>query len=133
MTDRYPPQKLAANRAAKQEEYENSHKLSAQFRSLDPDEINFLDEVAVRRFEEEKKVREGDEEMLKGFRACVLFLLIGVRSWVPLSVLERRALSRVHVRARVRMMCLGAWLCSSLLGRSTSGTTHYLMSGHDID
>jgi hypothetical protein len=73
MTDRYPPQKLAANRAAKQEEYENSHKLSAQFRSLDPDVINFLDEVSVRRFEEEKKVREGDEAMLKGFRACVLF------------------------------------------------------------
>jgi len=61
--------------------------LSAQFRSLDPDEINFLDEVAVRRFEEEKRVKEGDEEMLKGFRACVLFLLIEVHSWMPLNTL----------------------------------------------
>jgi hypothetical protein len=64
---------LAANKAAKQEEYENSHKLSAQFRSLDPDEIGFLDEVAVKRYEEERKVKEGDQEELKGWRACVSF------------------------------------------------------------
>ncbi|PVG03483.1 hypothetical protein CPB86DRAFT_804020 [Serendipita vermifera] len=64
-------EKLAANRAAKQEEYENAHKLSAQFRSLDPDEINFLDSVALKKYEEEKLVRQGDEEELKSFRAAV--------------------------------------------------------------
>ncbi|KAG8800161.1 hypothetical protein FRC16_003481 [Serendipita sp. 398] len=63
-------QKLAANRAAKQEEYENSHKLSAQFRSLDPDEINFLDSVALKKFHEEQVVKKNDEEQLKDFRAA---------------------------------------------------------------
>ncbi|KAG8828909.1 hypothetical protein FRC17_007381 [Serendipita sp. 399] len=64
-------EKLAANKAAKQEEYENAHKLSAQFRPLDPDEINFLDSVALKKFEEEQIVRKDDEEQLKGFRAAV--------------------------------------------------------------
>ncbi|KAG8828533.1 hypothetical protein FRC19_003872 [Serendipita sp. 401] len=63
-------EKLAANRAAKQEEYENSHKLSAQFRSLDPDEINFLDSVALKKFHEEQVVKKNDEEQLKDFRAA---------------------------------------------------------------
>ncbi|CAG7848868.1 SubName: Full=Uncharacterized protein {ECO:0000313/EMBL:CCA72540.1} [Serendipita indica DSM 11827] len=63
-------EKLAANRAAKDEEYANAHKLSAQFRPLNPDEVGFLDSIALKRFEEEQSVKRDEAAELKNFRAC---------------------------------------------------------------
>jgi hypothetical protein len=67
-------EKLAANKAAKQEEWEAKHKLSAQFRSLAPDEIQFLDAVESKRLDEEKQVKEDEAKDLSAFRAYVSFL-----------------------------------------------------------
>lgn len=64
-------EKLAANRAAKDEEYANAHKLSAQFRPLNPDEVGFLDSIALKRFEEEQSVKRDEAAELKNFRAAV--------------------------------------------------------------
>ncbi|KAI9457734.1 N-terminal domain of NEFA-interacting nuclear protein NIP30-domain-containing protein [Russula earlei] len=64
-------EKLAANRAAKQEEWEEKTKLANQFRALEEDEIMFLDSVRERQEQEERerKVRDGEE--LKSFREAV--------------------------------------------------------------
>jgi len=64
-------EKLAANRAAKQEEWEEKTKLANQFRALEEDEIMFLDSVRERQEKEERerKVRDGEE--LKTFRDAV--------------------------------------------------------------
>ncbi|KZV84504.1 hypothetical protein EXIGLDRAFT_624088 [Exidia glandulosa HHB12029] len=64
-------EKLAANKAAKQEEWEQRSKLSAQFRPLDADEIRFLDTVLDQRKEEERKRKLEDDEEVLGFRECV--------------------------------------------------------------
>ncbi|KAL7914732.1 N-terminal domain of NEFA-interacting nuclear protein NIP30 domain-containing protein [Trichoderma velutinum] len=59
---------LQANKAAKQAAFEEQNKLKNQFRALDDDEIEFLDEVrAKERAEEERALREV-EEGLKAFR-----------------------------------------------------------------
>jgi len=55
-------EKLAANKIAKQEEWEERNKLSNQFRALEEDEVNFLDSMVTRMREEErqKKLEEGE-------------------------------------------------------------------------
>ncbi|KAI0286995.1 NEFA-interacting nuclear protein NIP30 [Russula aff. rugulosa BPL654] len=61
-------EKLAANRAAKQEEWEEKTKLANQFRALEEDEIMFLDSVRERQEQEERERRERDGEELRSFR-----------------------------------------------------------------
>jgi len=64
-------EKLAANRVAKQEEWEEKTKLANQFRALEEDEIMFLDSVRERQELEERERKERDGEELKSFREAV--------------------------------------------------------------
>ncbi|TFK41044.1 N-terminal domain of NEFA-interacting nuclear protein NIP30-domain-containing protein [Crucibulum laeve] len=64
-------EKLAANRIAKQEEWEEKTKLANQFRALEEDEIMFLDSIRERQEEEERQRKERDGEELKGFKEAV--------------------------------------------------------------
>ncbi|OBZ79085.1 hypothetical protein A0H81_00901 [Grifola frondosa] len=64
-------EKLAANRAAKQEEWEERNKLGNQFRALEEDEVLFLDSIMERQREEEQRRKEMDGEELKHFREAV--------------------------------------------------------------
>ncbi|KAH9082124.1 N-terminal domain of NEFA-interacting nuclear protein NIP30-domain-containing protein [Lactarius deliciosus] len=64
-------EKLAANRAAKQEEWEEKTKLANQFRALEEDEIMFLDSVRERQELEERERQEREGEELKTFREAV--------------------------------------------------------------
>ncbi|KAH9847378.1 N-terminal domain of NEFA-interacting nuclear protein NIP30-domain-containing protein [Lenzites betulinus] len=64
-------EKLAANRAAKQEEWEERNKLGNQFRALEEDEVLFLDSVLEKQREEERLRKEMDGEELKHFREAV--------------------------------------------------------------
>lgn len=59
---------LQANKAAKQAAFEEANRIKNQFRALDEDEVDFLDEVAARRRREEEEVRRETEEGLRGFR-----------------------------------------------------------------
>ncbi|KAF5623461.1 nefa-interacting nuclear nip30 [Fusarium sp. NRRL 52700] len=59
---------LQANKAAKQAEFEEQAKLRNQFRALDDDEIEFLDEIRANKRAEEERVRRETEEGLKAFR-----------------------------------------------------------------
>ncbi|KAM5533090.1 hypothetical protein V8D89_013233 [Ganoderma adspersum] len=64
-------EKLAANRAAKQEEWEERNKLGNQFRALEEDEVLFLDSVLEKQREEERLRKETEGEELKHFREAV--------------------------------------------------------------
>ncbi|KAF5336824.1 hypothetical protein D9611_003281 [Ephemerocybe angulata] len=64
-------EKLAANRVAKQEEWEEKNKLANQFRALEEDEIMFLDSIREKQEEEERIRREMDGVEIKGFREAV--------------------------------------------------------------
>ncbi|KAI0715262.1 N-terminal domain of NEFA-interacting nuclear protein NIP30-domain-containing protein [Earliella scabrosa] len=64
-------EKLAANRAAKQEEWEERNKLGNQFRALEEDEVLFLDSVLEKQREEERLRKEMEGEELKHFREAV--------------------------------------------------------------
>ncbi|OSD03628.1 hypothetical protein PYCCODRAFT_1466991 [Trametes coccinea BRFM310] len=64
-------EKLAANRAAKQEEWEERNKLGNQFRALEEDEVLFLDSVLEKQREEERLRKQMDGEELKNFRQAV--------------------------------------------------------------
>lgn len=64
-------EKLAANRAAKQEEWEERNKLGNQFRALEEDEVLFLDSVLEKQREEERLRKETEGEELKNFREAV--------------------------------------------------------------
>ncbi|CAL1695374.1 unnamed protein product [Somion occarium] len=64
-------EKLAANRAAKQEEWEERNKLGNQFRALEEDEVLFLDSVLEKQREEERLREEMDGKELKNFREAV--------------------------------------------------------------
>ncbi|KAH7880598.1 N-terminal domain of NEFA-interacting nuclear protein NIP30-domain-containing protein [Lentinula edodes] len=66
-----PFKKLAANRAAKQEEWEEKSKLANQFRALEEDEIMFLDSLREKEEAEEKARQERDGEEVKGFKEAV--------------------------------------------------------------
>ncbi|UQC79487.1 uncharacterized protein CLUP02_04967 [Colletotrichum lupini] len=59
---------LQANKAAKQAAFEEANKIRNQFRALDDDEIDFLDEVREARKAEEERVRRETEEGLVAFR-----------------------------------------------------------------
>ncbi|KAF8622226.1 hypothetical protein AX15_007167 [Amanita polypyramis BW_CC] len=64
-------EKLAANKIAKQEEWEEKNRLANQFRALEEDEIMFLDSVRERQEEEERQRKQRDGEELKTFREAV--------------------------------------------------------------
>jgi hypothetical protein len=64
-------EKLAANRIAKQEEWEEKTKLANQFRALEEDEIMFLDSIRERQEEEERQRKERDGEEVKNFKEAV--------------------------------------------------------------
>ncbi|KAF4445554.1 nefa-interacting nuclear protein nip30 [Fusarium austroafricanum] len=59
---------LQANKAAKQAEFEEQTRLRNQFRALDDDEIEFLDEIRANKRAEEERVKRETEEGLKAFR-----------------------------------------------------------------
>lgn len=64
-------EKLAANKIAKQEEWEEKTKLANQFRALEEDEIMFLDSVRERQEAEERERREKDGEEVQNFKEAV--------------------------------------------------------------
>ncbi|KAJ3528454.1 hypothetical protein NMY22_g9406 [Coprinellus aureogranulatus] len=64
-------EKLAANRIAKQEEWEEKNKLANQFRALEEDEIMFLDSIREKQEQEERIRKEMEGVELKGFREAV--------------------------------------------------------------
>ncbi|KDR85107.1 hypothetical protein GALMADRAFT_260808, partial [Galerina marginata CBS 339.88] len=64
-------EKLAANRIAKQEEWEEKTKLANQFRALEEDEIMFLDSIRERQEEEERQRKEKDGEEVRNFKEAV--------------------------------------------------------------
>ncbi|TDZ72024.1 hypothetical protein CTRI78_v001496 [Colletotrichum trifolii] len=59
---------LQANKAAKQAAFEEQNRIKNQFRPLDDDEIDFLDEVRESKRAEEERVRRETEEGLAAFR-----------------------------------------------------------------
>ncbi|TFK30551.1 hypothetical protein FA15DRAFT_662526 [Coprinopsis marcescibilis] len=64
-------EKLAANKIAKQEEWEEKNKLANQFRALEEDEIMFLDSIREKQEQEERLRKETEGEELKNFREAV--------------------------------------------------------------
>ncbi|KAF9481436.1 hypothetical protein BDN70DRAFT_546063 [Pholiota conissans] len=64
-------EKLAANRIAKQEEWEEKTKLANQFRALEEDEIMFLDSIREKQEEEERQRKEKDGEEVRNFKEAV--------------------------------------------------------------
>lgn len=59
---------LSCGTAAKQAAFEEQNKISNQFRALDEDEVDFLDDVRKKQKAEEEKVRKETEDGLKAFR-----------------------------------------------------------------
>lgn len=59
---------LQANKAAKQAAFEEQNRIKNQFRALDEDEIDFLDEVKAAKRMEEERVRRETEDGLRAFR-----------------------------------------------------------------
>ncbi|KAK7992409.1 hypothetical protein PG996_012559 [Apiospora saccharicola] len=59
---------LQANKAAKQAAFEEASRLSNQFRALDDDEVDFLEEVQEKERQEEERKRRELEEGLGKFR-----------------------------------------------------------------
>ncbi|KAH8586170.1 N-terminal domain of NEFA-interacting nuclear protein NIP30-domain-containing protein [Bisporella sp. PMI_857] len=59
---------LEANKAAKQDAFEEANRIKNQFRSLDEDEIEFLDSVLESTRKEEARVKEEMREGLEAFR-----------------------------------------------------------------
>ncbi|PFH58048.1 hypothetical protein XA68_14234 [Ophiocordyceps unilateralis] len=60
---------LQANKAAKQAAFEEKHRLKNQFRALDDDEAEFLDDVRERSRLEEERVKKETEERVRAFHA----------------------------------------------------------------
>ncbi|KAF5313292.1 hypothetical protein D9619_003171 [Psilocybe cf. subviscida] len=63
--------KLAANKIAKQEEWEEKTKLANQFRALEEDEIMFLDSIREKQEEEDRQRKEKDGEEVRSFKEAV--------------------------------------------------------------
>ncbi|KAK6854626.1 hypothetical protein PG995_009719 [Apiospora arundinis] len=63
---------LQANKAAKQAAFEEASRLRNQFRALDDDEVDFLDEVQEKERQEEERKRRELEEGLGKFRQAQL-------------------------------------------------------------
>ncbi|KAI1269062.1 N-terminal domain of NEFA-interacting nuclear protein NIP30-domain-containing protein [Xylariaceae sp. FL1019] len=59
---------LQANKAAKQAAFEEANRIKNQFRSLDDDEIEFLDEVESKKRAEEEEKRREVEDGIRKFR-----------------------------------------------------------------
>ena len=59
---------LQANKAAKQAEFEEQNKIRNQFKALDDDDVEFLDEVREKKKREEEALRKETEEGLRAFR-----------------------------------------------------------------
>ncbi|KAI5124622.1 hypothetical protein M0805_004232 [Coniferiporia weirii] len=64
-------EKLAANKAAKQEEWEEKTKLANQFRALEEDEVLFLDSLRNEQQRQELKRKLDDAEEVNGFKQAV--------------------------------------------------------------
>jgi len=64
-------EKLAANKVAKQEEWEEKTKLANQFRALEEDEIMFLDSIRERQEDEERQRKEKDGVEVMDFKRAV--------------------------------------------------------------
>jgi len=64
-------EKLAANKVAKQEEWEEKTKLANQFRALEEDEIMFLDSIRERQEDEERQRKEKDGVEVMDFKKAV--------------------------------------------------------------
>ncbi|KAF8078504.1 N-terminal domain of NEFA-interacting nuclear protein NIP30-domain-containing protein [Lyophyllum atratum] len=77
-------EKLAANKIAKQEEWEEKTKLANQFRALEEDEIMFLDSVRERQEAEERQRKEKDGEEVRGFKEAVAARTSAVNNPPPL-------------------------------------------------
>jgi hypothetical protein len=58
----------ASSVAAKQAAFEEQNKIRNQFRALDDDEVDFLEEVRAKKRKEEELVRRETEEGLRAFR-----------------------------------------------------------------
>jgi len=86
-------EKLAANRAAKQEEWEEKNKLANQFRALEEDEIMFLDSMREHQEKEERERKERDGEELKTFREAVAAKVI-VKTPPPAPTVEPAATTK---------------------------------------
>lgn len=59
---------LQANKAAKQAAFEEANKIKNQFRALDDDEVDFLDDIAERERRVEEQKRRDEEFGLREFR-----------------------------------------------------------------
>jgi len=77
-------EKLAANRIAKQEEWEEKTKLANQFRALEEDEIMFLDSIRERQEEEERQRKEKDGEEVRSFKEAVAARTSAVNNPTPM-------------------------------------------------
>ncbi|KAL5534123.1 hypothetical protein ACEPAG_584 [Sanghuangporus baumii] len=64
-------EKLAANKIAKQEEWEEKNRLANQFRALEEDEVLFLDTIRAEEEKKELKRKREDAEEVKGFMEAV--------------------------------------------------------------
>ncbi|KAF7436934.1 hypothetical protein PC9H_003768 [Pleurotus ostreatus] len=64
-------EKLAANKIAKQEEWEEKTKLANQYRALEEDEVLFLDSIRERQEAEERERKEQDGEEVRNFKEAV--------------------------------------------------------------
>ncbi|KAJ6604766.1 N-terminal domain of NEFA-interacting nuclear protein NIP30-domain-containing protein [Mycena vulgaris] len=78
-------EKLAANKIAKQEEWEEKTKLANQFRALEEDEIMFLDSVRERQEEEERQRKEKDGEEVQNFKEAVAARTNAVNNPPPMA------------------------------------------------
>ncbi|KAJ7103410.1 N-terminal domain of NEFA-interacting nuclear protein NIP30-domain-containing protein [Mycena belliarum] len=78
-------EKLAANKIAKQEEWEEKTKLANQFRALEEDEIMFLDSVRERQEAEERQRKEKDGEEVQNFKEAVAARTSAVNNPPPMA------------------------------------------------
>lgn len=63
-----PTKRLQANKDAKQEKFEETWKLSNQFRGIDEGESDYLADVAKEKREEERRKAEEERRELQEFR-----------------------------------------------------------------
>ncbi|KZT51731.1 hypothetical protein CALCODRAFT_521206 [Calocera cornea HHB12733] len=61
-------ERLQTNKAAKEEQWQEQHKLSKQFRALEEDEILFLRQAAAARDAEEAARKRAERQEVEGFR-----------------------------------------------------------------
>ncbi|KAH8835188.1 N-terminal domain of NEFA-interacting nuclear protein NIP30-domain-containing protein [Flagelloscypha sp. PMI_526] len=64
-------EKLAANKIAKQEEWEERSKLANQFRALEEDEVAFLDSIQEKKDAEDRQRQQVEGLEVKNFREAV--------------------------------------------------------------